>query len=637
MILDSDEEEPPPKADAPFKDDPQFEDEEAEIDPLGSAPEILQYLDFALGTSVLHVSFPASLSNASSFPNTTLPMVSQQLIVAAACSDHTVRVLTVPLTPPSPAKKTFEETRIPSKLAVPGDGTWGEQMLTLGGHLGCQDIPTGLAISLTPRTAGLNDGDVEIGERANLEGATSLSRPENPVSQSSNGHDSQEWDLLVASVSSEAAGLLLVYRVPVVSSSQLPKFSTEHRTPSQTQHLSSPALTVSFNPSSHTAKRHSQLLIADSIGCVRLYDCSSSTADSPSPSGRPGSDNGAVMPESGSWLLCLHLGSENFRLRDDRGTDGVVQVVKDKQFLDAKWALGGKAIIVLLSNGEWGLWDVEGVGPNTAKSGDFPNASAVNTKGIRGGARTAWNVWGRIETLLSSPQMSRSSSKRIDGPSEFAPRTPRTRKVGEQILFSGASAGLYGNARGRIVVQPRRATISQKQGTDTVVFWFADSLVIIPNLWSYWEYHLAKLMNGGFGNLLDSNGPDRLFRLDGVHVKGETINDVDLFPCTMEEPNMDGEDAHGGFSSRSRFPSSVLVSGGHHMVVLSGRHVEQKPQSDVFSHNIEDDANELDVAMSGELGIDGIDQFLDNMDHMDRTGQGERRPLRKKVGFVGVP
>lgn len=629
MILDSDEEEPPAKAESDFKDEPQFEEEE-EADPLNPFPAIVQHLDLAFGTDVLHISFPPLPSSSLLLPSTSSPLVSHRMIIAITCADHTVRVVTLPLMPPSPAKKRFEESRIQTRLAFPGDGTWGEQVLTLGGPQGHEDISTAVSITLTPRitTTESNTEAVEEAPRIGAMATFKNQRKDSTTQSSIPNSDQQEWDVLVASISSESSGVLFVYRIPILSTSPTTRLATDHTMPIQTQYLSSHALTISFNPSPHSSKRHSHLLLADAAGCVRLYDCLSDSSnlalDRPNPTGS------GTTSASSSWLVSLHLGYEHLRLRDSRGVEVTVHATKAKQFLDAKWVLGGKAILVLLSTGEWGIWDVEGAGPAAEKAGS--SNEPLRRRGIQGGAKTRWNLCGRIEVSMSAPQLSRSSSKKSEGPVKFAPRTPRTRKAEEQIFFSGNSVGNFGHARGQIAVRPSAMTSSWRAGSETVAFWLTGVLAVIPDLWSFWENQLAKSMNGGIGNLLDSDGQGRMIKFDGTQVRGETLCDVDIFPYAMETQSDKNADRRAGPRSTagSRPSTSLLISGGHHMVILSGP--QSEPEADPEA-SFQDAGTDLQMTVTGDMGLDRIDQALAEMDRREKRQLGG---ITKKVGFVGV-
>ncbi|KAI9790093.1 MAG: hypothetical protein M1816_005563 [Peltula sp. TS41687] len=630
MILDSDDEEPPAKPEAEFTDEPQFEEEQEETDLGNPFPTTIQHLDLTFGTAVLHISFPPLPSSPSSVARASAPLTSQRMIMAIACSDHTVRVVTLPLMPPSPAKKRFEESRVQTRLAFPGDGTWREQILSLGGPQGHEDVSAALSITLTPRSSPTESRTVDVGGVVQP-GATITfknQKQDSTTPDNISDGDRQEWDVLVASVSSESSGILSIYRIPIQSTSPTPRLATDHTMPIHTEYLPSPALTIFFNPSPPSSKRHSHLLVADSAGYMRLYDCLSNGSNSSSDRQTPIDPGMASAP--GAWLITLHLGYENLRVRDSRGVEMTAHVTKAKRFLDAKWVLGGKAILVLLSTGEWGIWDVEGAGPAADKAGS--SKGLVHNRVIQGGAKTRWNLYGRIEGSMPAPQLSRGSSKKNEGPVKFAPRTPRTRKVEEQIFFGGNSMGSIGSARGRIAVRPSAMATSWRAGSETVAFWFAGVLAIIPDLWSFWENQLAKTMNGGIGNLLDSDGQGRMIRFDGVQVREETICDVDIFPGAMEIPSTQTVDRQTGLGSTSGLKSSnnLLISGGHHMVILSGR--QSEPEGDLEA-SFQPSGTGLQMTVTGEMGLDTIDQALTEM---DRRGKRRLGGVTKKVGFVGV-
>ncbi|KAI9826963.1 MAG: hypothetical protein M1826_006539 [Phylliscum demangeonii] len=211
---------------------------------------------------------------------------------------------------------------------------------------------------------------------------------------------------------------------------------------------------------------------------------------------------------SGTWLLTLRLGFENVRLRETQGTERATDYgSKSKEFLDAKWILGGKAIIALLTNGEWGVWDVEGVAP--AVKGSEHLAGLRPRTGIRGGARTTWTLSGRIDKIQTAPQLLDKARQENGASLAFAPRTPRTRRSEEQLLFSGSSIGSRDRARGCIAVQPISKISSKPASSETVLFWYENTISVIPDMRSFWKYQLAKSI---------AAEEDHIPRLDG---KGE--------------------------------------------------------------------------------------------------------------------
>ena len=311
ISLDSDDEDT--TTGEPFEDKPDFEEEEEDLDISNPFLGVLQDLDLYFGTDVLHLALlPVAALKADG--HSDLEPFKQDLFFAAACADNNVRLVSLPLTPPSPASKERADFKSNFTLANAGNGKWGERVSILVGHQKPSD-----AVSMT----------VDLPLNAKRQRTKTDSQP-------STADGSY---IIVASHSREMTGLLLLYRVPITS-------SNAHLEPFQTIHLISPAKSIAFNPS--LARRHSsQISLADATGAVRVYDYKL-----PLKSAVPDElDGESLAAEQGSWLLSLYAG---FQGGSDDESIGNYAGFGRKTIIDAQWVSGGKAIIALFDDGEWG-------------------------------------------------------------------------------------------------------------------------------------------------------------------------------------------------------------------------------------------------------------------------------------------
>ena len=312
MVIDDSEEEEEPEG-----PEPEFEDVEEEPDPSDPYHKILRHMDIPLGARVLQLAIPYVPWNISKAPPGAYPpILSSNIVVAAACSDCSTRLITLSLTPPAP---TLDDTAKNSSIL----------------NLGTQyDLPSSVAITHTGQ---------ELGAKS---ASTSRSRSRGPPARSSGAPPAPEinkqWSFLVATHHNGGSGRLLIYQVPVVEN---PTFSFDTRTPQaplQRQHLQAPASKIAFNPSPYPAARHCHLLVTHPSGSVKLYSCFSSRS-SKIPRGRQGADADTEgLEREGRWLITLYPGF-------GKGPDGRV---RRKRVIDAEWVLSGRAIIALFADAE---------------------------------------------------------------------------------------------------------------------------------------------------------------------------------------------------------------------------------------------------------------------------------------------
>lgn len=567
MILDSDDEGQQSPTPA-LEEEPEFEDaEDASVD----SSYVVQFLDLFFGTSGLHLAIPTiPITSYKGASNLNPEILSQNIVFAIVCGDRCTRLVTLPLTPPSPARKLRQDLLHTTTSCKAGDGKWGETVAVLQGH---RTIADGAALTFIPQL--MHKSLVPEREKKSIAHTT-------------------QWNVMLASYSQEISGLLLVYNIPVESImreklSQLP--------PLQTQYLSSPAASISFKPLSQPSTRSAHILVAHKSGTVRIYD--------PLPSYGAGSATQSNGTSKGVWLLSLYPGFSS-----DTGDSIDVSAANyyRKRVLDAKWILSGKAILVLLADGEWGIWDVEGPGAGHSKHGPSKNI------GIHGRAFTPFAVSGFLEGAITKSSSSRVQQNK--NASKFAPMTPGTRRSAEPSLFNNRSSQ-SGITRGQLVVTRLASPSLAIQGTECVILWFEESYAVIPNLWSFWDTQVRKSEGGSSGNLFGAGASavTRIMRLESINLQGERRCCVDHFP---KDPSLP--------PSKNAVPLDVLVTGEHRFVIASDT------RGDVLSSRFEaEETSQLAICAGGELDVSSIDQALSRMENGSNTGTGI---VRRGVSFL---
>ena len=584
VILDSDDDDTPPSPRDTLNDaPPTFEDEDDEYDPSEPYLPILQHLDLALGAEVLHVAFPHIPSeSARSISASVPPILLHKVIVAAACSDYSIRIITIPLPPPSPASKAHIDIKSGLTFAGNGKGPHGVQVFTLSGSAAHQTIPSGVTITYTSHDAGRNgrtaDGDIDIENEDDEEPRSPLTfrrRPSpNKPSEAQRNGERIDWDIVLASHSPEISGMILVYRIPIVKtasgSSADHTLSVDHLLPSQAQYLSSPATRIAFNSSLYPSSRHSHLLVTSSEGAMRVYDCF--------PFGE------AKQDRQGSWLISL------YPPYDSSSTGSPSR----KRIIDAAWVLNGRGILVLLADGEWGVWDLEGSGSDTQGN------SRRKGNGNPGNATATFAFSGCLGSTAST--VAKSSSGKPDTKSKLAPMTPGTRRVREEVLFSGPPAKETYQMRGGISVTRLEHSATRNTSTEAVTLWHGSKILTIPDLFSY-----CQSGPGGKGNLFSGESPQRSPKANDLNVGGEMINAVDQLPLSGTEGN----------SHRD-----LVLAAEHRLVFLTAPLEEPQPEESTLSEADEPNTTDQQLLARGELDVGGMERILANM--TNGSGNGDR-------------
>ena len=595
MIIDSDDEEPPPRPAQPYQDKPEFEDEEDEYDPTEPYQTIIQTLDLPLGTEVLHISFPQLPPDLDPTTGSVPKILSQKLVIAATCSDCSIRLITLPLCPPSPTSKARSELRSNTSLGNGGNGMWGEQMVVIPSNIGHHSIPCGVSITFSAQGTddAIMDDNEEEGESESRARSTirapSRGRSRSRSRKAGNG----EWDVLLASHSSELSGILLIYRLPIsVDGHGNSTLSAEHIVPWRTKHLPSPAASISFSSSLFPSRRHMRLLVAETRGAVRVYEPLSTPSAS-----------------DGEWLVAMYPGFGN----------SPTDIPKRKSIIDSRWVLGGKAILVLLVDGEWGIWDPENAGPK-------PKDQLGRSRGSSNSSLADFTIGGWVGQATTST-LPKSSSGKTDSKSKLAPMTPHTRKVRQEALFSGpTSRSSTHSVRGGITVISAGGHSSNRRADDeTILLWYGNSIITIPSLVTHWQNKVT-----GSGNLFGTGAMGQIKEISNVNLGGELRNGVAVVPKHPNTKDAASDQQH-----------DIIVTGESRLVVIAAPIPEPKEMNN-FTH-AEQPAATTDQRLlaRGELDVGGMERILASMANGSSNPQGGQRSrqgtngtaAKRKVGF----
>lgn len=556
VILDSDDETPASAA-AQALPEAEFEGEEEELDPDQPYSSIIQQLRLPLHTAVLHISVPQIPAVSALRPADTVPGIfSKKMVFTVACADSTIRVITLPLNPPSNAAK---------EKPLSAKSYFGEDVVKIHGH---QSVPRGVTMTWTARGEPTQREDVDDEMDVDGEGDASATpgrrRRKHRSRSRSQAQDVEGFDLLIASHSTELGGLLKIWRFELEETT----LNVHHPiAPYHTLDLKKPASRIAFSTAQYPKQRHSQLLIVDSAGTARIFDPFAS------PSRKRRSSGGQA--EYGMFVGTFKSTFEN--VKNIAYTPAVL--AKRKAIIDAAWASDGHHILALLADGEWGVWDVDRSGPSPpADPSAFSLRGFVGTKDKEGGDKEP-----------SSPKRSARSS--------LAPMTPNTRKRKEDALFHGTSSGSAVLPRGGVSV----ASLPPANGQapeDAVLIWYGTEIYRIADLIKFWS-RTASASNG-------SSLPGPGIQIQEVSLNGEAITSVSQFDTTTQ-------------ANRMAVARDSLVSAEHRLIIIAntnqplGRDLSAISSQEQF---VEEETRRTDQALltRGELDLGGMDRLLEDME-----------------------
>lgn len=558
MISDSDDEDEPAAQDTGKSADTerQLEEEDEELDPGRPFPNILRSVDIPLGVKVLSLAIPNASPEAAPSSLESCPAVlSGTMVVAAACADSSTRVVSLPLAPP-----------------VDDEAAPVFQILTINAG-SVHNIPASVAITVT-------NSDYQARSRSH-----SRSRQSSPSKKAAGS-----WELLLATHTREAIGTLSIYRIPLIRQTKdVYAVAKDPVLPFQQEFLASPANSISFIPSQYPSDRHSNLLVSFASGHVKIYSCLSVKSRRPASDRRPSmsGDRRESRQFEGKWLITL---STDF---DQTSAAG-----RRKSIVDAKWVLGGNAIIALQSDGEWGVWDLENADSDSRSRPSTPGAAAA------GRSPSSFAVTGRV--LASEKSATNKNPPPSDEPRpKFAPMTPSTRRIREDALFKGSMGSApqhHATTRGGITV--KRANVSWDQPWDeTVVIWHGSKNVQIPSLLSYWRTSARQLAYDTSSSL------SKPATIKGISFHGQAQNGICYLPNYSKFSSSTTTDDAG--------PDILLVA-EYQLIILSLKHAgkedRDRKRPRIEQQRLHAAAADDEARLGrGELDISGMDRMLASM------------------------
>lgn len=467
-----------------------------------------------LGTPVHHISFPpASILPSSSdapvpedddeeddllksLPNNLLQ---KNIVIAAACGDRAIRLITLPRAPPTSSTPSAKKR---------------EHITVLGGGVtGHHDTVSAISVSIVPTPS--STYSPALSPAASPTASPSFNNPYSPPRfESSSG-----WDILIASSSSDTTGIIYLWRISLLlpaRNSPLPVTFKPTTRPTPI-FLHAPATSLAFNTAPTSISRRHHLLVSDSKGAVRILDT-----------------------HTNIWLCSFHT---SFSSTTDRR----------KKVLDCAWCTGGRGIIVLCEDGEWGIWDLEGV---------LSRADAATVTGFLVGG-VVGETWFSNRKSTHTP-----GSYGDDGGSD---RSPSSRAMSIASAATGTTArrrhlnnstrDLAGGA-GVLSVTPipgssfistpaslnkgKSSTMGGLQIADEIVtLVFGAAVLVLPSLRRFWAVEEAKMRKravrtgAGLGSGLWSGEDGRVDRefvvLEGWSTSGAAVTGVDVAPPGREE------------------------------------------------------------------------------------------------------
>lgn len=539
MIIDSDDESvADTRKDEVSEIDPGylFEEEDPEVDPAHPYETVLRQIDIPLGSRVIGLAVPRVLRESARSPLDPFPAVLNKfIVVSAVCADYSTRVVTLPLTPPHPTQTAI--------------GAWGLQTFSISGGIAHEEVPRGVSITFTYQEGSQQD-------------------------VSSEGR----WDILVATHSAESSGLLVIHRIPIADDGTLFAEDIESRR----RYLPAPAQNIAFNPSSYPAARHSTLLVSFHSGCVKVYSCFSTKPSKSSRRAAGAQGDYETSETEGKWLITLYPGFEQSHS----------SLAPRKTITDAEWVLGGRAIMVLMADGDWGVWDIEGAGPGTAK-GPLQRQSSV--QGVSGGALTAFSVSGRILSFQSGGR-SEGGAPAVEQRPKFAPMTPSTKRLREDTLLKGTATGSSTSSlRGGISVYQTN-TSQDALPDESVLIRHGNQSATIPSLLTLWRSAVRAT------GTLDASNRCRVTPIQDIALMGEPLTGIGHIPVVSRQSRPEDQ------------AFDILVAAEHRLVILAPKLTE--PEAGPTRASVTEpptvEADQLRLRR-GELDVDGMDRLLNGM------------------------
>lgn len=554
MIIDSDDDAPANPAPAKTMAQAEFEAEEEELDPDQPYPSIVQQIRLSFNTGVVHIAVPQVPTASALRPADTTPAIfSKKLIFTAICADSTIRVVTLPLSPPPHSAK---------EQPLSQTSQYGEEVFRFHGH---QNIARGVTMTWTSRGEQSakydSDDDMDVdaaGPAGRTPGRRRRAQQTRPRSRPGTAAD---FDILIATHSSEVGGLFKIWRFELTETGVN---GTHPIVPYKTVTLRKPASSIAFNTAQYPKRRHSHLLITDLTGTARVYDPFA-------PASRKRSASGQTEP--GAFIASF---KSTFESQKTNSFTPPILATR-KAILDAGWASDGRHIVALLADGEWGVWDCDQSGPSP------PTDPA------------AFSMRGFVGTTEKDSSSSGPSSPKRGGRSSLAPMTPNTRRRKEDSLFHSSSSGIAVPIRGGVSV----ASSISSNGTvseDSVVIWYGAEVYRIADFAKFW----ARNTSANKGQSLPGPG---LTQIHDIPLLGESITSITQFDTTAA-------------ASRMAIGRDLLIAAEHRLIISASTNQPQERDLFAPTPAEEEASRRADQALlaSGELDIGGMDRLLEDME-----------------------
>jgi len=412
---------------------------------IGAAVHGLSFLPSTVLSSItpnISVETPVTLSDDRSVPLSSR-LLRNDMVVAVICSDNSVRLISLPL--------------LPTPSATP-------QILTVSGTSAHRSLPTAVSLALVPS-------------------------PPKPDQAKTGLSSAPSYEFLIASVSPDISGRLLLWRVALTTSQSKPRNDTPIRfvkpIAPQVVPLSHPALHMSFNPSSASSLARHKLLIADTNGGLRVYDT-----------------------DKRQWLLTLYM---------DFPPHGQTR----KKILGADWCLDGQAIVALSGDGEWGIFELHGKGKllPCGKVGETLENSSNGKKRYGLGGNT---IFSGSSTASSSTGGGTSIGNRSIR-SAFSASVSHSLHVQPQITKGKLAITVLPSSKADLFVDITPKGISGD--LEMLVLDYDNQLVVIPSIQ---ETLAAKKRSSG--------EKTRIVELKGVVLGGEDVTSLDIRWLVAKRP-----------------------------------------------------------------------------------------------------
>ena len=438
-----------------------FAEKHEDFDPRKPYLPIVQDLDIPVGDGVLDLAFPRlpCLSDPAERDNIEPALLRQKMVIALACADGSINLMTIPLAPPAPAAKQRRFLRENPLRARAGQGSWGEVMFGIQhrphGH---QGVPKGVSVGFA-RTSALEGDDDD--QDTDMDG----------------GADKAAGvDLLIASHSADLGGMLIVHRIHVSKDGRSLSLPSAELVVYRRQRLASPASSVDlYVPPLGTpaARRHPPRILITSPGRpVQIFTCAT-----------PNHPNGIFSLALSPGLVSSPSARPVHR-----------------RVLAARWVLAGRAVAALMADGEWGVWDVT------------PPSQSAPVRGISAAIPTPFSLTGRVGGLrfssVPTPPKKSSSSESTSG-SALAPMTPGTRRVRQEALFAqpsssgrsstGSASNDGADIHGGVSIHLLDSQTTGRGPDEFVLFWHGARAAAVPSLRAQWDARLRPSSAGGLG------------------------------------------------------------------------------------------------------------------------------------------